>query len=205
MELPDQLTMITLRNSSDKFPDLNDWAILADYNLDGKSDIFTKSVGLPGIIVYRNTSVTELSFTLEVYPYLLSFQGGGYVNILVTEVDYPAISDIDNDGDLDILTFWGLGSFVDMHKNLSVEKYGIPDSLDYMKTSNCWGYFAESAEANSIYLDTCIGSNLDNGEMTRHTGSTFLLIDLDNDTDKDLLLGDVDYPNLIQLMNGGNT
>ncbi len=40
--------------------------------------------------------------------------------------------------------------------------------------------------------------------MTRHTGSTFLLIDLDNDTDKDLLLGDVDYPNLIQLMNGGN-
>ncbi len=129
-----------------KFPDLNDWAILADYNMDGKSDIFTKSVGLPGIIVYRNTSVTELAFTLEVYPYLLSFQGGGYVNILVTDVDYPAISDIDNDGDLDILTFWGLGSFVDMHKNLSVEKYGIPDSLDYMKTSNCWGYFAESAE-----------------------------------------------------------
>jgi len=186
-----------------KFPTLYDWAIITDYNLDGKPDIFTKSANLPGIIVYRNTSVTELSFTLEVYPYLLSFQGGGYVNILVTDVDYPAISDVDNDGDMDILTFWGLGSFVEMHKNLSMEKYGIPDSLDYIKTSNCWGFFAESDEANDIYLDTCIGGGFRREMETRHTGSTFLLIDLDNDADKDLLLGDVDYPNLVQLVNGG--
>jgi hypothetical protein len=187
-----------------KFPELNDWVILADYNADGKPDIFTKSVNLPGIIVYKNTSVSELSFTLEVYPYLLSYQGGGYVNILVTEVDYPALSDIDGDGDMDILTFWGLGSFVEMHKNLSVEKYGTADSLDYMKTSNCWGFFAESDEANDIYLDTCVGSDSRKELKTRHTGSTFLIIDLDNDNDKDLLLGDVDYPNLIQLINGGN-
>ncbi len=186
------------------FPDLTDWVILADYNGDGKTDIFTKSPNLPGIVVYKNTSENQLEFTLEVYPYLTSLQGGGYVNILVTEVDYPAVSDIDNDGDMDILTFWGLGSFVEMHKNLSVEKYGIPDSLDFMKTSNCWGYFAESGEANDIYLDTCVGSDSRNEWKTRHTGSTFLMIDLDNDNDKDLLLGDVDYPNLVQMINGGN-
>jgi hypothetical protein len=40
---------------------------------------------------------------------------------LVTNVDYPAIFDIDNDGDLDILTFWGLGSFMELHQNMSVE------------------------------------------------------------------------------------
>lgn len=188
----------------DKFPELNDWVILADYNMDGKPDIFTLAHNLPGIIVFRNTSDPELEFTLEVYPYLTSFQGGGYVNILVTDVDYPAISDIDNDGDLDILTFWGLGSFVEMHKNLSVEKYGIPDSLDFVKITNCWGHFAENDEANNIYLDTCIGSDFSDILKSRHTGSTFLLIDLDNDNDKDLLLGDVDYPNLIQLINGGN-
>jgi hypothetical protein len=188
-----------------KIPQLNDWAIFTDYNSDGKADIFTKSSNLPGIVVYRNTSLTELSFILEVYPYLLSFQGGGYVNILVTEVDYPAISDIDNDGDMDILTFWGLGSFVEMHKNLSIEKYGIPDSLDYIKTSNCWGFFAESDEGNELYLDTCVGGGLIDAMKTRHTGSTFLLIDLDNDSDKDLLLGDVDYPNLVQMINGGTS
>jgi hypothetical protein len=193
------------------FPELYDWAILIDYNMDGKEDIFTYAHILPGIIVYKNVSNTELEFELEVYPYLESFQGGGYTNILVTDVDYPGISDIDNDGDLDILTFWGLGAFVEMHKNLSMEKYGIPDSLDYIKTTFCWGYFAENDESNIIYLDTCMGGknctlkNTKNEKIrnTRHTGSTFLLLDLDGDDDKDLVLGDVDYPILIELINGG--
>lgn len=193
------------------FPELFDWAILVDYNMDGKADIFTYAKILPGIIVYKNVSETELAFELEVYPYLESFQGGGYTNILVTDVDYPGISDIDNDGDLDILTFWGLGAFVEMHKNLSMEKYGIPDSLDYIKTTFCWGYFAENDESNIIYLDTCMGGknctlkNTKNEKIrkTRHTGSTFLLLDLDGDDDKDLVLGDVDYPILIELINGG--
>lgn len=189
------------------FPELFDWAILADYNYDGKMDIFTYAKILPGIIVYKNISQTELAFELEIYPYLESFQGGGYTNILVTDVDYPGISDIDNDGDLDILTFWGLGAFVEMHQNQSMEKYGTPDSLDYIKTSSCWGQFAENDESNIIYLDTCQGVaksiNLDLGK-DRHTGSTFYLIDLDGDNDKDLVLGDVDYPNLIELINGGD-
>lgn len=191
------------------FPELKDWAMLVDYDFDGREDIFTKSPGLPGIIVYKNVSVTSLQFELVVYPFLLSYQGSGYVNILVTDVDYPGISDIDGDGDLDILTFWGLGSFVEMHKNQSIEKYGIPDSLDYIKTTNCWGYFAESDESNALYLDTCgsggfietQGDELERG--SRHTGSTFLLLDTDGDNDKDLLLGDVDYPNLVHLINGG--
>jgi len=195
---------------ADAFPELEDWAILIDYDQDGKEDIFTKSPGLPGIIVYKNISTTNLEFELVVYPFLLSYQGSGYVNILVTDVDYPGISDIDGDGDLDILTFWGLGSFVEMHKNQSIEKYGVPDSLDYIKVANCWGHFAESDESNTIYLDTCSSGSEEiplpePDKDNRHTGSTFLLLDLDGDSDKDLLLGDVDYPNLIQLANGGNS
>ncbi len=195
----------------DNFPELFDWAILVDYNNDGKEDIFTYSGFLPGIIVYKNISETELEFELEVYPYLESLQGNIYTNILVTDVDYPGISDIDNDGDLDILTFWGLGAFVEMHKNMSMENYGVPDSLDYEKTTSCWGYFAENDESNIIYLDTCLGGmNCQSAQTpiqnkdTRHTGSTFLLLDLDADNDKDLVLGDVDYPNLIELVNDGN-
>ena len=196
------------------FPDLYDWAILADYNMDGKADIFTYSPGWAGMKVYKNTSDQELSFTIEVEPYLKSLQGGGYVNILVTYADHPGISDIDGDGDLDILTFWGLGSFVELHKNLSMEKYGIPDSLDFEETTSCWGHFAENDESNQLYLDTCHNFKnsilnpendfLKNKKTNRHTGSTFLLLDLDNDNDKDLLLGDVDYPNLVELINGGS-
>ncbi|NOX46076.1 MAG: T9SS type A sorting domain-containing protein [Chlorobi bacterium] len=189
-----------------KFPGLFDWVILADYNMDGKNDIFTYSPGWAGMKVYKNTSGPELEFTVEVEPFLTSLQGGGYVNILVTYADYPGISDIDNDGDLDILVFWGLGSFVEMHKNMSMEKYGIADSLDFEETTSCWGHFAENDESNEIYLDTCNNiKQMQDNKTNRHTGSTFLLLDLDNDADKDLLLGDVDYPNLVELINGGDT
>ena len=194
------------------FPELRDWMILVDYDMDGREDIFTYSPGFASLKVYRNVSEDHLEFRLIVYPYLTSFQGGGYVNILVTYADYPGIVDLDGDGDLDILTFWGLGSFVEFHRNMSVEKYGHSDSLDYVKVSFCWGYFAESEESNVITLDTCIGwecggrsKNLSEraAEGERHTGSTFLMLDLNNDQVLDLALGDVDYPTLIELINGG--
>lgn len=187
------------------FPDIFDWMILADYDLDGKEDIFTYSPGYAGMMVYHNTSQSHLEFTRIEYPYLTSFQGGGYTNILVTYADYPGIADIDGDGDLDILTFWGLGSFVEMHKNLSFEKYGHYDSLDYEKTTLCWGYFAESEESNELFLDTCVGWRPLPGDevLLPHTGSTFLLTDLQGDQVMDVILGDVDYPNLVALENTG--
>ncbi|MCF8378418.1 MAG: T9SS type A sorting domain-containing protein [Bacteroidales bacterium] len=205
--LPGEISYSFAPEYSSSFPIVKEWIILKDYNNDGKNDIFTYAQDFPGIIVYKNISQQDLSFELEVYPYLTSLQGGGQVNILTTNVDYPGIEDIDNDGDMDILTFWGLGSFIEYHQNQSMELYGIPDSLEFIEVSQCWGEFAESDESNLITLDTCL-INQNSGsivnERTRHTGSTFLLIDLDADNDKDLLLGDVDYPNLIELINGGD-
>jgi len=190
-----------------KFPELYDWAIFTDYNMDGKEDIFTYNTYPPGMIVYKNTSTDNLRFELVIYPYLTSWYGSGYVNILVTYADYPGISDIDNDGDLDILSFGALGSFVEMHRNLSMETYGHADSLIFELATRCWGEFAESDESNDLYLDTCFGGQYlfpeDIPGRERHTGSTMLLADLNNDNNKDLLLGDVDYPQLIYLFNDG--
>jgi hypothetical protein len=95
-----------------------------------------------------------------------------------------------------------------MHKNLSMETYGNADSLIFEKTEECWGHFAESDESNELFLDTCFSGTLNPTAVSaerpeRHTGSTFLLLDLDADNDKDLLLGDVDYPGLFALTNGG--
>ncbi|MCD4773294.1 MAG: T9SS type A sorting domain-containing protein [Bacteroidales bacterium] len=203
---PDSVDYSYAPQYKEKFPKLYDWVILADYNADGKQDIFTYS-NFGGILVYQNVSDGELKFESMVYPFLTSLQGTIYTNILVTYADYPAITDLDNDGDLDILTFWGMGAFVEMHKNLSMEKYGVPDSLDFEKTDNCWGHFAENEESNEITLDTCFGikENIFSNNKDRHSGSTFLVIDLDGDDDKDLILGDVDYPNLMKLVNGGTS
>ena len=189
-----------------KLPILHDWVQAVDYNHDGKMDLFTYGNG--GIRVFRNVSDTALKFAL-VTDLLQSYYYTGYVGILVTSVDYPAIADIDGDGDLDLLTFFGLGSYVEYHKNQSFEKYGNYDSLDYKLSDHCWGKFKESESGNRItlnavcpYMEEPLTSRPSND---RHTGSTLLATDLNKNGLQDLLLGDYDYPGITALFNGGTT
>jgi hypothetical protein len=185
------------------FPPLKEWMILKDYDNDGKEDIFTYTTG--GIKVYRNISDSKLSFRQVSFPYLVSLQGSTTTNILVTYADYPAIADVDEDGDTDILTFKGLGSFIEWHKNTSMEIYGNSDSLVFERVSNCWGHFAEAGESNIIKLDTCYepGKNINLTSDPKHTGSTLLLNDFSGNNLPDLLIGDVDFQAMVMLTNGG--
>lgn len=185
------------------FPPVYHWMQLIDYNHDGLTDIFTYTPG--GIMVYRNTGTVNPVFEQAVHPYITSLQGSIFTNLLVTNVDFPAIADLDDDGDYDILTFWGLGSFVELHKNMSVEQYGNRDSLIFHKTGNCWGRFAESDESNIISFDTCPDFKSKNiTSLPKHTGSTFLLTDIDLNGYYDLVLGDVDFNTVVALMNDGD-
>ncbi len=188
-----------------RFPKMKDWAILADYDGDGKADIFTYSPGWAGMQVYRNVSEDQLTFERVVYPFLPFQAGAQPINIFVTNADYPAIVDLDGDGDLDILTFWVLGGFVEAFTNRSIDLYGHRDSLHFVKTEFCWGRIAENEENNTIYLDTCLFKQAGERQLSgfRHVGSTMRVMDLNNNGLPDLILGDVDYPNLIQLTNGG--
>lgn len=178
------------------FPHLSDWALLVDYNADGKEDLFAYNGGK--VKVYRNTSSNvQLEFTHFSNQLITNYSGSPF-QLYVSRVDIPAITDVDNDGDVDILTFQSLGGYIEFHENLSMDLYGHADSLIFIMSDPCWGDVYEGL--NTYTLNDC-NSPLVN---PRHTGSSLLAIDIDNDADKDLILGDVSYNNLNLLTNGGS-
>jgi hypothetical protein len=198
------------------FPtDLRYRVFLADYNQDGKNDIFTYGVG--GIKVYKNTGNSTVGLQWELVSNLLYSQYPfSFDNLYVSSSDIPGIQDVDNDGDLDILTFSLGGSHLEYHKNLSQETYGHSDSLIFELKNRCWGLFAEDPNNSSIILNDpnapCGSGNVSNPEGSSnpvnpklHAGSTLLAIDFDNNGVKDLVLGDVSSPNLSKLINGGSS
>jgi subtilisin-like proprotein convertase family protein len=138
----------------------------------------------------------------------------GLINLYVSSSDIPALSDIDNDGDLDVVTFSSLGTYMEYHQNMSKEFYGNADSLVFMVKNRCWGYAAEDASTNDYTLHVpCPGNvsdagiiehpNTEESRNDRHAGSCQLCIDLDADGDKEFIVGDISFSNLTMLTNGG--
>jgi len=184
------------------FPPLEDWVLLRDYNCDGKMDVFTSENG--AIRVYKNSNTTEeLSF--ELIGTILTDRGSGPTNLYVSSVDIPHIGDLDFDGDLDVLTFSIIGSHVEWHKNNSIEKYGICDSLDFTLADDCWGDFSENFSDNSVTLNDCGKSQSSAPKEAKHSGSTVTALDLNDDSYFELLLGDVTFDNLVMLENSAST
>lgn len=178
-------------------PNPGDWVVIRDYNNDAKPDLFCSANN--GISVYKNNGFLNGCAQFELIASLLeSDYGNGNLNLYVSRVDLPAIDDVDGDGDLDILTFYILGTCVEYHRNMRVETNGNPDDWAFKLESNNWGLFTENLLDNGITLNDSCG-RFASGE--RHSGSTLLLSDVDLDGDPDLLLGDVSFPEVRFLIN----
>lgn len=197
-----------LYDSRSLFPeDVRYRAKMVDYNNDGKKDLFTYGIG--GIKVFKNTGNATDGLQWELAKNRLESQYvSSFSNLYVSSIDIPAYVDVDYDGDIDILTFHIGGERVEYHKNLSMETYGIPDSLIFELKNECWGKFMESSSDNSLVLNSssgpCGSPNIsDPQKYLRHAGSSLLALDLNEDMVMDLILGDVAYNNLTALINGG--
>ncbi len=192
------------------FPqDMHDWALMRDYNCDGDIDIFTYNNG--GIRVYRNDYAinNQLSFSLacnEIY----STQFANYTNLYVSPANIPAIGDINGDGDIDVISFDVGGSLLNYHENQRVEHSYSCDSLNYSMSTACWGNVSTNWNANyfnlgvSCRMDTHGGNSQSDTMPSRHSGGTLLDLDLNNDGDKDLIVGDLISNSADALFNGGN-
>ena len=189
-----------------KFPPVQYWAILFDYDNDSKADLFAYTLG--GVKVFKNTSVGgNLSFQLKKSALLSNITpttSPTYSQIYSSPSSIPGFSDIDNDGDLDILTFSSAGFNLEYHKNMSEEFYGVADSLVYQLDEYTWGDISEN---NCIVsLNQFIGNEHPVGEPTQkvyHSGSCLMCFDRNGDGVKDLILGDVSCSTLHYLENGG--
>ena len=184
------------------FPEMDGWVKLADYNCDGLPDIFTGY--LNGVRVYKNTSTpTEISFEL-ITNALESNYGVGKTPIFILQEDVPEFVDVDEDGDLDLLTFDAVGYYVEFHENKSAD-LGNCDTLEFLVAAPCWGFFVEAPFGSDIDLDiTCRASGLPPVHNPLvHSGSTICAIDDDSDGDKDLIIGDLIGESVIFLHNDG--
>ncbi len=198
------------------FPNVERFALLRDYNCDGIKDLIAyhrnDATGEVGMSVHQGSrnSQNEFQFTL-ITPTIYFRESGqlGRSNLSVSTVDIPALNDIDNDGDLDILNFNGAGGYIEYFRNESQELgYGC-DSLLFVLADDCWGRIYESGVTEVITLSDRIDSCANQPNWTpirhaRHAGSTLLTLDMDNDGDQELLVGDLSFSNINLLTNGGN-
>ena len=194
---------------ADYFPDLSDWVLLRDFNCDGYPDIFTYSNFGGGAKVYKNKGqVGNEWFSLSDTLLTAFFDFGSNsvtTNIFISRIDIPAIIDYDHDGDLDIFTFIFNGFQLEFYKNFSIENGGGCD-FDFELKNRCWGYFGEQEDTVLLGQDC---SNIADPERIMidegvlHTGSTVLMIDLNGDTNLDIVMGDIGFDRLTAMINGG--
>jgi hypothetical protein len=213
-----------------KFPKIVDWLQMKDYNNDGKMDIFTSIPG--GVRVYKNISndINGLRFD-NTFPEILCDYTSLTTRLYIGNIDMPAVLDVDEDGDVDILTFYQSidtsGESIYFYRNMSMERYGVPDSMDYIVAKYCWGAFRESFTDCKINLQYPNGPCANGGRFVpnisaaefqenlnkriiqpsngvAHSGSTTLVYDANGDGKLDMLIGDVTCSNMYLVVNGTN-
>lgn len=162
---------------------LKNWVLLRDYNCDGKKDLFTSS--LFGMTLYENTSGTELDWVLKLQT-IYTEGSNGQTNLQISGQDLPSITDVDGDGDLDILNFnFATGGGIEYHKNMSIENNGICD-LQLVRTSRKYGDFEEcSCDSYVFGADECVTG----GREEHSGGKSILSFNYSDSQIQDLLVG----------------
>lgn len=188
-------------------PNMTQWMLSMDYNCDGVPDFVTWEA--PSLmILYKGVRLANgrLSYPTKDTLFFTS-STGTVTNVGVTAIDIPAMVDVNNDGDIDILTFSLVGLRMEYFENLSVEtNNGCGDTTGFAIKSYCWGEFEETGATPSPDLFRPCGppktEEIIDGS-NRHAGSSVLGYDKNGNGLIDLILGDITYNNLVELTNGG--
>lgn len=200
--------------------------LFRDYNCDGVKDIFGMYIlwgqGY-GVAVWEGSYVNDTITYVRVVDQI-QYQDPGATapyKLFIYNTDLPAVDDIDNDGDLDILSFTLDVCYpknVFWYRNMSVENGHGCDSLQFELGSQCWGLFEETGDSSILNFgpnpDSCYNNSWYNQRLAmrppnsiddksnqvarnaRHIGANITAVDYNGDGVKDLALGGVTYNNV---------
>lgn len=191
------------------FPsDVNGFLVLADFDGNGKKDLFTSSPF--GIKAYRNITPAGGRFPQwEVAQNFLRLDNGS--NVTANNLDTPLFIDVDGDGDLDILTFnFAVGDYIEFYRNTSVERKGVADIDGFAFPEARWGGFEFCDCGTFSFGVTCAGmpigmadEDMPQARIEHAGGHSLLYRDFDGDGTKDLLMGQDECNTLYFLPNKG--
>lgn len=190
------------------FPkDLTYWVLLRDYNCDGLKDIFTSSP--LGIQVFRQEQAAKGKLNFSLATDALRYNSGK-VNMQMNSADVPAITDIDGDGDLDVLLVeFSQGFFLELYRNVQSETNQPCGTLSFVQQTDWWGGITECEGCNNFkFAEHCAGyegESVASPMHSGHDGSSLLLLDTDADGDKELVMGGVQCEDLAIFENKGNS
>ncbi|RAU84021.1 T9SS type A sorting domain-containing protein [Pontibacter arcticus] len=199
------------------FPEeLNAWVLLRDYNCDGLADIFTSTA--LGIRVYKQETAPagQLKFALAADFLSYKSSSGNNINMQLNSSDVPAITDMDGDGDLDIvMAEFSDGYRLEHYRNMQTEQNLGCGALTFIQQSNWWGGITECEGCTNFrFGEECRGTTPHSASITQkaiaaplhtgHSGSSILLLDTDGDGDKDLVMGGLECENLVFMQNRGD-
>ncbi|WNJ15989.1 T9SS type A sorting domain-containing protein [Pontibacter sp. G13] len=184
------------------------WALLKDYNCDGLPDIWCgRGVGQNFKLYKQVIYGDSVGFELVMDPILSYTNSPQY--LYQERTDIPAIVDVDNDGDIDVVASTSGFNFFLLHRNVAMETLGRCDTLIYERESGCWGGFLESGSGNTIVTKDTIACPRTGGgrdpidPANRHVGSTLLVEDFNADSLVDVMIGDISYSTAVVSYNAG--
>ncbi|HOU47528.1 MAG TPA: VCBS repeat-containing protein, partial [Chitinophagales bacterium] len=186
------------------FPSVSSWFILKDYNCDGIEDIFTYN-GVGNLMVYTGYYENDtLKYKLQQNGFY--YQGtSGIINVYCSEVNRPTLVDVNQDGDLDIISYNVQGNRLIYYENQQKEMGLSCDSLFFKKNDNCWGNVLDTLSNYYALKDTCSYkfNRLNGNNRIEHAGSYLESADVDDNGTTDLLIGSVTLNTLTLLYNNG--
>jgi hypothetical protein len=223
-----------------KFPFMKGWALMRDFNMDGKEDLWTvplddrrysfDTVTSPDGNSIRILVQTDGTFGFKQIGQMATDTGKthlGYqgnvpptfnpppIQISVNNIDVPSLEDMDGDGDIDIIAFYTTDFSPSYYENYKVNPHNLvygKDSTRFIYRDKCWAGIFYDVNAGYNYFDIHKAQNdlancsyrLYGKAAQKHSGTTSLMLDVNQDGVKDLIYGDVTYNNLIALINGKN-